>query len=391
MFWNPRPSPRLPGDDLHPLLHRWASRVAIVLVVALILMPFVLFRGAEETRPPSSDARDSGPSHPPPPPTATPLPPILPLYGFPTAQTRLKETDNPEVYMPTGSGRVESALFGATRTNRSGLPQFHEGVDIAPIRWSRQGRAEDEILAVADGKVAYLSRSAGNSSYGVYLVLTHEDPVGEFYSLYAHLASIDPGLRAGQRVVRGQVLGIMGNTSTLGIPHSRSHLHFEIGLMLNRRFDAWYRRTDAKNVHGSHHGFNLFGIDPLLLLTKLEPGRATPFSMLDTLQDHPYAWRLVLNAPSLPEVFQRHPLLWQGAPFASGALVVEVSEGGVPLRARQATPEEALGVTTASPKVLDVQEEALGRNALRHVLRRNGAWRVTDSGRRWIEMLLFSP
>ena len=381
MFENEyRPPPPPPP---HPLWHKIASRVAIPVIVAIVLLPFALFhRGTEPV------------SGPPPElvllPNPTPRPtPVLPLFGFPTPQTRLAETENDKVYMPTASGRVTSALYGATRTNSSGLPQFHEGVDIGPMKWTRQGRAEDPVFAVADGRVGYISRVGGNSSYGIYVVLLHEDTLGEFYSLYSHLASVVPDLKKGQRVQRGQTIGVMGNSSTLGIPLQRSHLHFEIGLKLNRHFPGWYNAQKLKPDHGEFHGFNLFGIDPLLLLTRIPADGLLPFSMQHTLESIPWAWRLSVYASGKPEFFVRHASLWKGEPFRKGVIVLEVSEGGVPLRGRNATAEEAAGVTAKSPRVLEVSESAIGRNGLRHVQRRNGVWSVGEAGKRWLEMLLY--
>jgi murein DD-endopeptidase MepM/ murein hydrolase activator NlpD len=382
MFENEyRPPPPPPPQAW---LHKNAFKVIIPLVAALVLLPIAFFHRSSEKRiEPTVQPPEAPPSEP------TPLPgPSLLLYGYPTPQTLLNEIDNPKVYMPTGSGRVESALYGSTRTNSSGLAQFHEGVDIGPMRWNRAGRAEDAVFAVADGRVGYISRVAGNSSYGIYVVLLHEDPAGEIYTLYSHLASVVPELKKGQKVTRGQTLGIMGNTTTLGIPLQRSHLHFEIGLMLNRHFGPWFRAQNLKPDHAEYHGFNLFGMDPLLLLLQLTPESPQPFSVLKALQEMPPAWRLAFQANGKPDVFVRHPALWEGEAFRKGVIVVDVSEGGVPLRGRNASVEEAEGVRALNPRVLEVNESALGRNGLRHVTRRNGIWGVSEAGKRWLEILL---
>ncbi len=153
-------------------------------------------------------------------PPATPASQLRAL-AFPIPQTRLLDPDAADVFQPTASGRPQSALYGSTRTGRRGKylrATFHEGIDLAACRRDRRNRPLDEIFAVADGQAAYINRIAGNSNYGKYVVLTHADPVGKIYTLYAHLAAIAPGLRAGRPVQAGQTIGRMGNTSSSPFP-----------------------------------------------------------------------------------------------------------------------------------------------------------------------------
>lgn len=312
------------------------------------------------------------------------------VYVNPTPQDRLEETDNPEVYMPTASGRVESALYGSVRTRKSGsryLPAFHEGVDIGPMERDRRQRPLDPIFAVADGRVAYVNRVAGNSNYGIYVVLTHDDPVGEIYTLYSHLASVESAIRAGTKVAAGDVLGIMGHTSSSAIPVQRSHLHLEIGVINNRRFDTWYRAQKLKPDHGVFHGHNLTGVDPLaMLLDRDDDGR---FSLLDYLLDCPAAFSVAVHLRRIPDYFQRYPDLWLVDAFSGGVVVLEVSEGGVPLRARLAVEVEAEGVSLGKPKVLRVDEDVIGRNGLRLVVQRQGEWQVGKAMTRWLDIFTY--
>jgi murein DD-endopeptidase MepM/ murein hydrolase activator NlpD len=318
---------------------------------------------------------------------AIPEKPLLRLV-YPTDQTNLWDTSSTEVYMPTASGRIESALYGSTRTRLSGnriLPSFHEGIDIAPMRRGRGNHALDEVHAVADGRVAYLNRVAGNSNYGLYVVLAHDDPVGEVYTLYAHLARVTAGLRAGQEVVAGEVIGIMGHTASTGIPVARAHLHLEIGMIMNQRFNQWYQAQERKPDHGNYHGHNLRGVDPLAAFG--QRGSLPPFSMKRYLSEVEPAFVLVYRAERLPDYFQRYPDLWHGPSFRAGGVVLEVSEGGVPVRGRQATVAESEGVRLA--RVLDVNEDVLDRNGLRLVTRRSGEWELGPSGREWLDILIY--
>ncbi len=320
---------------------------------------------------------------------APPEPVIPPLQVvFPTAQTNLVRTDDGRVFMPTAAGRVESAHYGSTRTGSSGLPSFHEGIDIAPLARERSGRAADPVLAIADGSVAYANRRAGNSNYGIYVVLEHNDPVGTVYSLYAHLSSVEKHLQKGQNVTRGTPLGIMGNTPSSIIPVVRSHLHLEVGLIRNRRFDDWANARKINNPHGRYHGWNLTGINPLALYTGTSPVR--PFSMRDYLGDLPVAFELLIDVTRPLDYFARYPVLWDGLLPAAGPLVLSVSEGGVVMSGRRASAPERERLDSArAPVVLSADAAVLGRNGLRLVVERGGQWAFGRSGARWLEILTY--
>lgn len=90
-----------------------------------------------------------------------------------------------------------------------GVERPHEGVDVtAPVG--------TPILAAADGRVMSAGRNAG---YGLAVELEH----GYGYStLYAHASQVL--VRAGQRVSRGDVIALVGNTGLSTAPH----LHYEV-------------------------------------------------------------------------------------------------------------------------------------------------------------------
>lgn len=316
--------------------------------------------------------------------------PLGATYGPPTPQTLWQETDNPKVFMPTGSGRVQSAHYGSVRTQRSGRASFHEGVDIAPTVWSR-GRAQDEIFAVNDGKVAYINRVGGNSSYGIYIVLEHEDPLGSVYTLYAHMASVTKSLRAGDPVQRGDSLGVMGHSSTLGIPRQRSHLHFELCLMLNPEFNRWYRSKKLTPNHQRYHGYNLVGLNPHFLLSQLHEREETRFSFEQALEQTQRAWTILIKTPRKPNYFSHYKDLWQGPAPQYGAIVLDVSESGVILAGRSASSEQSQELGTKKTMILDVDTEALGRNGVRHIQKISGKWQLRSNGDRWLEILLYRP
>jgi len=321
--------------------------------------------------------------------TEPPEPVIPPLQvGFPTAQTNLLHVTDENVFMPTASGRIESAFYGSTRSGSSGYSSFHEAIDIAPLSRDRRGRAADPVLAIADGSVAYANRHSGNSNYGNYVVLEHDDPVGTIYSLYAHLSSVEKHLIKGMRVTRGTPLGVMGNTPPSIIPVVRSHLHLEVGMIRNRRFADWAKAQKIDNRHGHYGGWNLSGINPLDLYGSTDPVRE--FSMRDYLGNLPVAFELLVNAKRPIDYFTRYPLLWDGELPAMGPLVLSVSEGGVIMAGRHASePERERMAAARGPVVLAADAAVLGRNGLRIVVERNGQWEFGRSGAQWLEILMY--
>ena len=330
---------------------------------------------------------------PPPPQPITGLPDvpadILPWsnMALPTAQTHLLDAGAAGVFMPTAPQRPESALFGSVRTGARGAAQFHEGVDIAPLQRDRHGEPLDEVRAVADGMASYVNRVGGNSNYGIYVVLLHRDPLGEVYTLYAHLAAAADGLQPGQPVRAGQPLGRMGHSSSTSIPRNRAHVHFEIGLLSNTRFALWARAQKLKPDHGNFHGGNLLGVDPLAVFRWQRQQPA--FRFRDFLTQQPAAFELALTPPRALDFFQRYPALWDGAPWAGGALVLHCTENGLPLKGRAATEAERRALGRSAFAVLRVNETALGRNGSHLVVQGRGGWKLGASGERWLSALVY--
>jgi peptidoglycan LD-endopeptidase LytH len=318
-----------------------------------------------------------------------PEPPAGLIVAFPTAQTNLWKTNDASVFMPTQSGRVQSALYGSTRTrlhNGRAIPAFHEGIDIAPMRRDAAGRALDDVFAIADGVVGYANRAAGASSYGRYVVIEHEDARGPIYSLYSHLASVPDTVRDGASIDRGAVVGRMGSSSSLGIPRARAHLHFEVGLMLNRRFDAWLRKHKMEPRHGIHHGWNLTGIDPLALYPTTD--REQRFSIFEHLAGLPVAFELMLRGDRPLDYFARYAALWKAETPPEHVSVLSVSDGGVIVAGRVPTQDERARLGARDTLVLRVDADVLGQNGPGLIATTRSGWELTRKGRRWAEILL---
>lgn len=119
---------------------------------------------------------------------------------------------------PTEEGRCSSAYgsyrdfkFISPNWNSSwvrGFSFFHDGVDIA----AAQG---NPIHAVQDGQVIWAGYD-GTNGFGWSVVINHCNHVS---SLYGHMMSLAPGLKAGDNVSQGDVIGYEGSTGWSTGPH----------------------------------------------------------------------------------------------------------------------------------------------------------------------------
>lgn len=105
-------------------------------------------------------------------------------------------------------GRVVSP-FGWRIHPVYGEPHFHTGIDIA-------NNIGTPIHATADGTVKYTGWQEG---YGKVVVLEHKFG---YSTVYGHLSTIK--VKPGQKISRGEVVGLMGDTGTSTGPH----LHYEV-------------------------------------------------------------------------------------------------------------------------------------------------------------------
>jgi murein DD-endopeptidase MepM/ murein hydrolase activator NlpD len=102
-----------------------------------------------------------------------------------------------------------NSAFGPRLSPWSGSPEFHAGVDLA-------ARAGTPVKATAPGTVRVAGTTPG---YGTLVALDHGHGVE---SRYGHLQSVS--VSQGQRVERGQLIGLSGNTGRSTAPH----LHYEV-------------------------------------------------------------------------------------------------------------------------------------------------------------------
>lgn len=90
------------------------------------------------------------------------------------------------------------------------IQKFHAGMDFT-------AKLGTPIHTTGDGKVVYAEY--GTNGYGMHVVIDHGF---DYQTLYAHLSRIE--VRVGQRVKRGDVIGLVGNTGLSVGPH----LHYEV-------------------------------------------------------------------------------------------------------------------------------------------------------------------
>jgi peptidoglycan LD-endopeptidase LytH len=239
---------------------------------------------------------------------------------WPTPNTAFSEGKSISAFIqPTSDGGDPlSGTFGGVRNNGY---RFHEGLDIkAILPRTRKGEATDPVFAVMDGVVAHTSPVAGKSNYGRYIVILHEMDGVKFYTLYAHLAAIDPSIRPGVSVTAGTTLGTLGRSGAGAISKARSHVHLEIGLKYGDNFQPWYNRQKfgSQNYQGNFNGMNLEGFDPLAFYTDYKAGKVP--DMATYIRGLPAAYMLRVNIADVPQIARENPALLH-RPIPDGGLV----------------------------------------------------------------------
>ncbi|MFT6180669.1 MAG: hypothetical protein ACJAQT_004059 [Akkermansiaceae bacterium] len=212
------------------------------------------------------------------------------------------------------------------KTDREGViaTKFHEGLDIKPTKRDRTGNPLDEIRAIANGQVVYLSKNAGGSTYGKYIVIKHDWGYGPFFSLYAHLARVDVELE--QRVLGGFPIAKMGYTG-VGLNRTRAHLHLELCMLSTENFEDW---IGTANPRGNYDGRNLIGLDiaSLFLAAQANLDLTIP-SFLESAS--PY-FKVAIPRDGELEITKRYPWLKKGDHTKpSPSYELAFTDSGIPL------------------------------------------------------------
>ena len=104
-----------------------------------------------------------------------------------------------------------TSRFGKRKDPVNKKRGFHTGLDF-------RGKRGEKIYATADGIV---KKAFNNGGYGKYILISH----GNGYTTsFAHMQTFL--VKKGDRVKRGQLIGLVGNSGRSTGPH----LHYEINL-----------------------------------------------------------------------------------------------------------------------------------------------------------------
>jgi murein DD-endopeptidase MepM/ murein hydrolase activator NlpD len=104
-------------------------------------------------------------------------------------------------------------VFGTRKNTLTNKMEFHPGIDIA----AKKGA---EVIAPADGMVTTTDEL--RTGYGKLLIIDH----GSGYTTYyGELETFK--VKKGDKVQRGQVIGLVGNSGSLGEPHLHYEVHFK--------------------------------------------------------------------------------------------------------------------------------------------------------------------
>lgn len=150
---------------------------------------------------------------------AAPVDPSVPTLSADRSGENLDELRGRRLVVPV-EGIDRSKLVQSFDDQRSGSRR-HEAIDILAPR-------NTPVVAVDDGTAArlFMSRAGG-------ITLYQYDPQERFVYYYAHLERYADGIKEGDKVRRGQVIGYVGTTGNA--PPNTPHLHFAIFEMSDKR------------------------------------------------------------------------------------------------------------------------------------------------------------
>ena len=314
-------------------------------------------------------------------------------FQFPTANRALYEPGKELIFFaPTSPDRPwTTGSFGCVRTDGW---QMHEGLDIRSLQHDRSGEPTDPVMATADGTVMYFSSKAGLSNYGKYIVLRHVIDGVEIYSLYAHLSEIAPSLAVGKAVRAGDVIATMGRTSNTSdrIGKERAHVHFELNVLVNDNFSAWFRKNlpGERNDHGVWNGQNLNGLDPRDVLLAEKPG-ARKFSLLELVRSQTELCRVFVRATNFSYLKRYAPLVLKNPRaekegVAGYEIALNYNAVAFALMPRAAAEIKGAGKV----QLLSVNTAEYRAHPCRKlVIQRGEHWQLTEKGLREIGLLTY--
>lgn len=112
----------------------------------------------------------------------------------------------------------------------------HKGVDFAAPTGTR-------VKATADGVITFVGKENG---YGNVIKINHQ---GRYSTVYGHLSRFALGMRRGQRVAQGDLIGYVGMTGLASGPH----LHYEFKIDGQHHNPMRVALPDAQPISSSYH------------------------------------------------------------------------------------------------------------------------------------------
>ncbi len=136
---------------------------------------------------------------------------------------------------PIEYSRVSSGFSGSRMHPVLNKIRAHKGVDFAaPVG--------TPIKATADGVVAFAGRENG---YGNVIKMEHQN---RYSTVFGHLSRFATGLRSGQRVKQGDIIGYVGMTGLTSGPH----LHYEFKIDGQQRNPMSVALPSAQPISGTY-------------------------------------------------------------------------------------------------------------------------------------------
>ena len=133
---------------------------------------------------------------------------------------------SPLEFSRVSSGFSLSRLHPVLGTWRS-----HKGVDYAAATGTK-------VKVTADGIISFVGKQGG---YGNVVMVNHQ---GRYTTVYGHLSRFASGLRRGQRLAQGEIIGYVGKTGLASGPH----LHYEFKINGQQRDPLRVALPDAAPI-----------------------------------------------------------------------------------------------------------------------------------------------
>jgi murein DD-endopeptidase MepM/ murein hydrolase activator NlpD len=111
--------------------------------------------------------------------------------------------------------------------DKRGGTRTHNALDIMAAR-------NTPVVSAVSGTILKLHDSTAGG-----LTIYASDPSSKFVLMYGHLDSYRPGLKEGDRVTRGQIIGFVGSTGNAN--PLAPHLHFQV--TRNDNLKEWWKGT----------------------------------------------------------------------------------------------------------------------------------------------------